>query len=75
MKCYIFCRGAGGKKTFRQDLLLVAGLPDGFFSDQKDPIWVYFGGPWNGKYYTYILVFSNILLPLGIFNGNLAILK
>jgi hypothetical protein len=22
-------------------------MPDGFFSDQKDPIWVYFGGPWN----------------------------
>jgi hypothetical protein len=27
----------------------VPGLPDGFFSDQKIPLWVYFGGPWNGK--------------------------
>jgi sugar lactone lactonase YvrE len=25
------------------------GLPDGFFSDQKFPIWARFGGPWNGK--------------------------
>jgi hypothetical protein len=26
-----------------------AGLPDGLFSYQKIPIWIYFGGPWNGK--------------------------
>jgi hypothetical protein len=24
-------------------------LPDGLFSYQKIPIWIYFGGPWNGK--------------------------
>jgi sugar lactone lactonase YvrE len=24
-----------------------AGLPDGFFSDQKFLIWVHYGGRWN----------------------------
>jgi hypothetical protein len=31
-----------------------AGLPDGFILKPKIPIWVNFGGPWNGKYW-YIL--------------------
>jgi hypothetical protein len=26
-----------------------AGLPDGLFFKPKIPIWVHFGGPWNGK--------------------------
>jgi hypothetical protein len=52
------------------------GLPDGFFSDQKLPIWVYFGGPWNGKCcYLYILVIGNIWQQLGIFYGHLVILR
>jgi hypothetical protein len=27
----------------------IPGLPDGLFSNQKIPILVKFGGPWNGK--------------------------
>jgi hypothetical protein len=27
-----------------------AGLPDGLFSSKKIPIWLNFGGPYNGKY-------------------------
>jgi hypothetical protein len=38
------------------------------------PIWVYFGGTWNGKCcYVYILVFSNSLLTLVIFCGHFVI--
>jgi hypothetical protein len=30
------------------------------------PIWVYFGGPWNGKgWYVYSLAIWNILWPFG----------
>jgi hypothetical protein len=37
---------------------------DGIFCIPKIPIWVYFGGPWNGKC-------LYILLPYGIFYGLL----
>jgi hypothetical protein len=40
------------------------GLPDGIISYQKIPIWVYFGGPWNGKYWY-------ILWQFGTLYGNL----
>jgi hypothetical protein len=52
---------------------LASVLPDGIFSYQKIPIWVYFGGPWNGKCWhilwpfvlfddrsVYLMVFCNI---------------
>jgi hypothetical protein len=39
-------------------------LPDGLFSNQKIPILVKFGGPWNGKCYY-------ILWPFGILYGHL----
>jgi hypothetical protein len=39
---------------------LGAGLPDGIFSYQKIPIWVYFGGPLDWKCWY-------ILWSLGIF--------
>jgi hypothetical protein len=32
-----------------QWFLEAKGLPDGSISYQKIPIWVNFGGPWNGK--------------------------
>jgi hypothetical protein len=41
-------------------LLLGAGLPDGFFLNQKSQIWVNFGRPFNGKHWY-------ILSPFGIF--------
>jgi hypothetical protein len=41
-----------------------AGLPDGLFSNQKIPIWVNFGGPWNGKCWY-------ILRPFDIFYVHL----
>jgi hypothetical protein len=44
--------------------VLGARLPDGLFSNQKIPILVNFGGPWNGKCY-------NIVWPLGTFYGHL----
>jgi hypothetical protein len=33
----------------RKRWAIEAGLPGGIFSYQKFLIWVYFGGPWNGK--------------------------
>jgi hypothetical protein len=53
------------------DSLSEAGLPDGFFSDQK----FQFGDIWeNLDMLFYILVIWNILLRLGIFYGHLVIL-
>jgi hypothetical protein len=42
-----------------------------FLLRPKLPIWVYFGGPWNGKYFMSIW---NILQLWDIFNGHLVIL-
>jgi hypothetical protein len=39
------------------------GLPNGIF-DPKIPIWIYFGGPWNGTCW-------HFLWPLGTFYGHL----
>jgi hypothetical protein len=39
-------------------------LPDGLFFKPKIPIWVKFGGPWNGKC-------GYILSSFGIFFGQL----
>jgi hypothetical protein len=43
---------------------------------QKIPNWVYFGGPWNGKYwYIYLQYFNadwRISWPFGIVCGHLA---
>jgi hypothetical protein len=51
-----------------------AGLPDGIFSNQKMPIWVNFGGPWNGKvWHTYSLAIWNILLPFSKVYGHMVI--
>jgi hypothetical protein len=48
------------------------GLPDGLFSCQKIPIWVNFGGPWNGKkMLVYFMTIMNILWPFGIIYGRL----
>jgi hypothetical protein len=41
-------------------------MPDGIFSNKKKPLWVKFGGPWNGKgWYS--------LWPFGTFYGHLVI--
>jgi hypothetical protein len=42
------------------------GLPDGIFSNQKIPIWVNFGGAWNGKGWYFQWSF-------GIYDGPLVI--
>jgi hypothetical protein len=36
------------------------GLPGGIFSNQKFPIWVSFGGPWNGKVWCILWPFGNL---------------
>jgi hypothetical protein len=36
------------------------GLPDGFILTPKIPIWVYFGGYWNGKYWYILRPFGTI---------------
>jgi hypothetical protein len=43
---------------------LPTGLPDGIFSNQKNPIWVNFGGLGNGKCW-------NVLHTRGIYYGHL----
>jgi hypothetical protein len=50
---------------------IAAGLPDGVFSDQKIPIWVNFGRPWNGKGWCIQWPFEIYLYSL--FNGHLVI--
>jgi hypothetical protein len=54
-------------------MLLLAGLPDGIFSNQKSLCGkINFGGPWIGKVsYTYSMAIWNIFRPLGIFYGHL----
>jgi hypothetical protein len=48
------------------------GLPDGFFSNTKVPIWVNFGGPEIEKCcYMYIMAVRNILQSFGIFYDHL----
>jgi hypothetical protein len=37
------------RKKKQISLILLSGLPDGLFSNQKVQIWVNFGGPLNGK--------------------------
>jgi hypothetical protein len=37
---------------------LRAGLPDGLFSNQKIPAWVYFGVPWCGKCWDILWLFK-----------------
>jgi hypothetical protein len=52
---------------------LEAGLPDGFFSDQKNNLGLF----WRAlelKMLIYILVIRNNLQPLGIFYGHFIIL-
>jgi hypothetical protein len=57
--------------------MYTSGLPDGLFSNQKNTIWLNFGGPWSGKFW-YILIRFGIftaiwynLLPFGIVCGYL----
>jgi hypothetical protein len=40
-----------------------AGLPDGIFSNQKNPLWVNFGGSCNGRCWY-------ILCPFGVYYGH-----
>jgi hypothetical protein len=52
----------------------LTGLPDGIFSHQKIPIWVNYGGHWNGKsWYTYFMAIRNIIRSFGIFYGHFVI--
>jgi hypothetical protein len=50
-------------------LASAAGLPDGFFSNQKVPIWVNFGGPW--KMLIYFMAVWNILQTFSICHDHL----
>jgi hypothetical protein len=43
------------------------GLPDGLVPYQKIPIWVNFGGPWNGKCLVYFKTIWNIYSHLAYF--------
>jgi hypothetical protein len=47
--------GAGRNHFHSFALGWASGLPDGFFFRPKVPIWVYFGGPWNGKCFKYLV--------------------
>jgi hypothetical protein len=42
-----------------------------FVFKPKIPIWVNFGGPWNGKMLLYFMTICNILWRFGLFYGDL----
>jgi hypothetical protein len=53
---------------------LAAGLPDGLFSNQKIPIWVYFGGPGIETFGIFMTIW-NILRPFGKVYGSLVLFR
>jgi hypothetical protein len=57
------CAGRNTEACNNKSEVWSSGLPDGLFTNKKIPIWVKFGGPWNGKCY--------VLRSFGIFFGHL----
>jgi hypothetical protein len=62
-------------KTFYVYLSVLSRVARWFVFKPKIPIWVNFGGSWNGKSWYIYMTIWRILLPLEIFNVHLVYLS